>query len=319
MKKSLFLLSFFILNLMFVKSEAQNSINFKSKEVLITNSVCKVYGTLLAPDSIKDKIPVILLIAGSGPTDRDGNNVQIQPNSLKFLAQELSKNNIATLRYDKRAIAKSKIENFKEDSLRFENYIEDAILWIGFLKKDDRFSQIIVAGHSEGSLIGMLAAQNAKVDKYISLNGAGMCADSIIKIQLAQNASTIADMANPIIDSLKAGYTVKNVPSMLTSIFRPSVQQYIISWFKYNPAQEIAKLNIPILIIQGNSDIQVSVSDAELLKKGNDKAQLEIIDRMNHIFKDSGSGLNENIATYYNSSLPVKPELVELITNFISK
>jgi pimeloyl-ACP methyl ester carboxylesterase len=316
MKHHHLLLLFVIFNLSIININAQN---FISSEVIIENSVCKIYGTLLAPENLDNKIPVVILIAGSGPTDRDGNNTQISPNSLKFLAQELAKNNIASLRYDKRAIAKSKIENFKEDSLRFENYVEDAILWIDFLKADKRFSKIIVAGHSEGSLIGMIACNGSNADKFISLAGAGMPADTIIKIQLEQNAPSMSEQANIAIDSLKAGFFVKKYPVALASIFRKSVQPYLISWFKYNPAVEIAKLKIPTLIIQGNSDIQVSVENAELLKAANSNAEYHIIDRMNHIFKDSGPGMNENLATYYNSNLPVKPELVKIIVDFISK
>lgn len=293
--------------------------NFEESEVIIENSVCKIYGTLMLPyTSNNEKIPVVLIIAGSGPTDRDGNNIQMKNNSLKFLAQELAKHNIASLRYDKRAVAKSEIENFNEEKLIFDDYVEDAKLWVNFLKRDSRFSEIIIAGHSEGSLIGMIAAEASTTDKYISLNGAGLPADSILKAQLYTNAPQYYAQSVTLIDSLKQGKLIKNYPPALYSLFRPSIQPYLISWMKYEPKTEIAKLKIPVLIIQGNTDIQMTTENAYLLSEAKPEATLKIIENMNHIFKESSIEYNANIATYYQPNLPVKAELVDIIVEFIN-
>ena len=274
-------------------------------------------GSLLVPAE-KVNIPVALIIAGSGPTDRDGNNPMMQNNSLKMLASGLLKNGIASLRYDKRAIGKSREAGLKESDLRFETYIEDAEEWIDFLKKDKRFSKIIVIGHSEGSLIGMIASQKKNVDSFISIAGIGQSADKILKKQLKAQPPMVLKIATPIIDKLVKGETVKDVNPMLYSLFRPSVQPYMISWFKYDPQKEIGKLKKPILIIQGTTDIQVTKKDADQLAKGNKKAKKIIIKGMNHILKEADLDRAKNIQTYNLPELPLKPELITSILKFIN-
>lgn len=275
-------------------------------------------GSLLIPDG-ESNLPVALIIAGSGPTDRNGNNSMMKNNSLKMIATELSKKGIASLRYDKRAIGKSRKAGLKESDLRFETYIEDAKGWIDFLKKDKRFSQIIVIGHSEGSLIGMIASRKEEVDKFISIAGMGQSADKILKEQLNAQSPMVLKIAEPIIDKLVEGETVKDVNPMLFSLFRPSVQPYIISWFKYDPQKEIAKLKKPILIIQGTTDIQVSIKDAELLAKANARAEKVIIKGMNHILKAAELDRMKNIQTYNQPKLPLKTELTKAMVIFINK
>ena len=172
-------------------------------------------------------------------------------------------------------------------------------------------------GHSEGSLIGMVAAHK-NADAFVSIAGAGRPADKILKEQLDKQPQAVKDLSFPIIDSLVAGKTVRTVNPMLFSLFRPSVQPYLISWFKYDPAVEIRKLSIPVLVIQGTNDIQVSMEDAQLLAKAG-KAPLVAIDHMNHIFRIVEGDRNANIATYNDPSLPIAGELSDSIVRFIRK
>ena len=277
-----------------------------------------LYGTLLLPDSKNS--PVALFISGSGPTDRDGNQHNLKNNSLKMLAESLQSHGISSLRYDKRAIAESKIKDLDESELRFEDYVEDASAWLKWLKETGRFSKFVVIGHSEGSLIGMLAAQNSGADKFISLAGPGKSADKILKEQLSEQR-IISYLANPLIDELVLGKTVK-VPFYslsLKTLFRPSVQPYLISWFKYDPSIEINKLKIESLIIQGTTDIQVNVEDAYLLANANDRAELRIIEGMNHILKNSSMSRIENLSSYNKPDLPINEEIIGEIVTFLTK
>ena len=275
-------------------------------------------GTLLIPSAGK-KIVVALIIAGSGPTDRDGNNAMMKNNSLKMLAEDLTKNGLATLRYDKRGVGQSKVAGIKEADLRFENYIEDASLWIEFLSKDKRFKSIIIIGHSEGSLIGMIAAQHKKAKKFVSIAGVGQPAADILRTQLAAQSPIALAMSEPILAKLELGETVDDVPQGLYTLFRPSVQPYMISWFKYDPAAEIARLNKPMLIVQGTTDIQVSEDDAEKLAQANPRAQSKIIDGMNHIMKTSELDRQKKIQTYRDPDLPLAAGLIDAITSFINQ
>jgi uncharacterized protein len=284
------------------------------KDIKLTTGTGVIFGTLATPEKF-DKIPVALIIAGSGPTDRDGNNQAMKNNSLKMLATGLAKNGIASVRYDKRAIAESMAAGKNEIDLRFDDYVNDASGWLKLLKEDSRFSKVIVIGHSEGSLIGMVIAQSA--DKYVSIAGAGQSADKILKTQLQAQPQAIKDIAFPVIDSLVLGKTVDNVNPMLNSLFRSSVQPYLISWFKYDPSAEIKKLKIPVLVVQGANDIQVSVDDAKRLSEANKAAKLVIIDKMNHVFKLVDGDRQANIAAYNDPSLPISEELVKGIVDFI--
>ena len=274
-------------------------------------------GTLITPSSNSLKT-IALIIAGSGPTDRDGNNPAMMNNSLKMLANELDKNGITSLRYDKRGIGKSQQAGLKETDLRFENYINDVKAWIDYLKNELKFNKIIVIGHSEGSLIGMIASQRNNVSKFISIAGAGQSADKIIREQLKSQPMSVTIPANAILDKLVKGDTVSDVPPILNSLFRPSVQPYIISWFKYDPQKEIAKLKIPVLIIQGTTDIQVGTDDANRLAKALPKAKLAIIEGMNHIMKQAPADRQMNILTYTQPDLALKKELIDTIIPFIN-
>lgn len=278
-----------------------------------------IYGTLLTPEQNK-RIPVVLLIAGSGPTDRNGNNPMMTNNSLKMLAELLAKNGIASLRYDKRGISASAAAGKEEAALRFEDYVKDAKAWADFLKKDKGFTKIILAGHSEGSLIGMLAAiDNPTVSQFISIAGSGEKMSDLLRRQLASQPQQIIDLCMPIIDKLEKGDTVANPSPLLYSLFRPSVQPYLISCFKYNPSEEISRLHIPVLILQGDHDIQCSVEDAEALAKACPKAEKHIIPGMSHVLKDCDTldKFAQVDQVYNNPDLPLNTQLEEIIIRFI--
>jgi pimeloyl-ACP methyl ester carboxylesterase len=311
-----FLMTVLVTNQLAAQSKA--GAHFTESETVLKTSTGDISGTLTVPQKAR-KSPVVLIIAGSGPTDRDCNSpMGIKSNAYKMLAESFAENGISTLRFDKRGIAKSKAGALNESGLRFETYISDAVGWINMLHKDKRFSKIFVLGHSEGSLIGIVAAEQTAVSGFISVAGAGSPADTILRGQLKKVLPPqLIDESNKILDTLRNGKTVSRVNPVLLSLFRPSVQPYMISWIKYDPAIEIKKLKIPVLIVQGTTDIQVSVDDARLLKAAKPDAKLLLIDNMNHILKESEADRQKNIATYSNPELPLKKGLVEELVSFI--
>jgi pimeloyl-ACP methyl ester carboxylesterase len=278
-----------------------------------------ISGTLTMPKNASGKIPVVLIIAGSGPTDRDGNNpLGVSAYTYKLLSIALGKNGIASVRYDKRMIGKS-VSTTKEKDLRFDDYTDDAVSLIGTLHDDPRFSKIIVLGHSEGSLVGMLASVDQPVSAFISVAGAADRADKLVTEQLKSKPQFIQDQFKAILDSMRKGKTTDMVDPALYSLARPSIQKYLMSWFYHEPIRDIKKLKIPILILQGTTDLQITVADAEKLKKAKSDAQLVIIPDMNHVLKEAPADKEKNMATYQNASLPLKPELVTSIVGFIGK
>jgi uncharacterized protein len=293
---------------------------FSESEIVLKTPGGDISGTLTIPNNAK-ATPIVIIIAGSGPTDRDGNNpLGVQTNAYKMLSIGFAKNMISALRFDKRGIGKSKSAMTSESDLRFENYINDVIAWISLIRFDKRFSEIFLLGHSEGSLIGMIAAGKAKVSGFISIAGVGRSADKLLQEQLkGKLPPQLLNESNRILDSLKIGKTVSNVNQNLLFLYRPGVQPYMISWIRYDPAKEIAKLKMPILIIQGSTDLQVTVNDARLLSASKPDAKLLIIDKMNHVLKESDADVQKNTATYNKPDLPLKPALVDAIVDFIRK
>lgn len=237
-------------------------------------------------------------------------------NSLLQLAHCLAENNIASLRFDKRGIGKSSKALSSENEIRFDNYVNDVKDWIQLLKRDPRFSKIIIAGHSEGSLIGMIAAKD-NADQFISISGAGFPANEILKTQLSSLPENIKNESFALLDSLANGQLINNPPASLSALFRKSVQPYLISWFKYNPQVEMSKLRIPTLILQGDNDLQVTINDAEALKKSKPNSLFFIIHHMNHVLKNVQDSKAENIKSYSDPDLQISAELIHQIVSFV--
>jgi pimeloyl-ACP methyl ester carboxylesterase len=291
-----------------------------SEDVVLETPTGKLYGTLEIPVKARAPYPFVLIISGSGPTDRDGNSAAIpgSNNSLKYLAEGLAAQGIASLRYDKRGVARSVGAATSEAELRFDTYINDAVLWGRRMRADKRLGALVVAGHSEGSLIGMVAAQTLGAEGYVSIAGAGRTAGRIINEQLkGQLSPELSTKSEAIVKSLEEGKTVTDVPNELAALYRPSVQPYVISWFKYDPAKEIAKLGMSVLITQGAHDLQVSEADAKLLAAAKPTAKLLIVEGMNHVLKDVPADPKQQAGSYGDPSLPVAPKLLAEMVGFV--
>jgi uncharacterized protein len=309
MKKALVLFVILFSTLAF----SQEKIEFSKADIEI-NSLLK--GTLYSPLKQSNKTNLVILIAGSGPTDRDGNQKGLTNNSLKLLAEALANNGIAVYSYGKRIFAQIASGKLDEASLSFDNFIDDAKAVLLFFKNQKKYHSITIAGHSEGALIGMVAA-DGNADGYISIAGAGRPIDEVLVEQIGKQAPFLKEEVQKNLETLKSGTTFELKNQMLASLFRASVQPYMISWIKYNPQSEIKKLHVPTLLINGDKDIQVSVNDAQLLQQAKPEAQLKIISNMNHIFKEIKGDEAENKASYTNPDLPISKELPMIITTFI--
>lgn len=273
-------------------------------------------GTLLTPND-NEKPNLAIIIAGSGPTDRNGNQNFLKSNALKKLAESLTDKGIATFRYDKRIVKQIRQGKVDKD-IMFDDFVNDASDVISYFKEQDVYSKIYVIGHSQGSLVGMLAAKE-HADGFISLAGAGQNIGDVIVDQVTNMAPQLGEEAQKVVDKLKQGETTTDYPAALTSVFNADIQPFMINWMEYNPAEIIQELEIPILIINGTKDLQVSEDEAQLLKEANEKAELKIIENMNHVlFEIEGDNL-ENSKSYNESFRPISSELIETITEFIKE
>ena len=294
-----------------------------SREVTLADGTVTLHGTLLLPDG-EARVPGVVIVAGSGPTDRDGNSrvgaTGLHNDSLKLLATSLAARGIASLRFDKRAIGASHVTGLDEATLRFGTYVADAKAWTALLAAEPRIDRVVLLGHSEGALVATLAAQGTAVAGVVTVAGAGEPAAVLLRRQFhsgAMPAPLIAE-ADATLDSLAAGKPVAVPPPALLALFRPSVQPYLMSWLPLDPAKELAKVKVPVLIVQGTTDIQVAESDARLLAAARPDARLVLVDGMNHVLKVAPADRAANIATYNDPSLPLAPGLVDAIADFVA-
>jgi len=295
-----------------ITSFAQSK-NFAQEELNIN---IHIDGTLLLPTKV-EKPNLAILIAGSGPTNRDGNQSFLKNNSLKKLAESLSNEGIATFRYDKRIVKQIREGNLDEN-IMFDDFVTDAKSVVDYFKSKKEFNKIFVIGHSQGSLVGMLASKDI-ADGFISLAGAGQTIDKVISEQITKTAPMFTEDTNRIFKSLREGNTVSDYPPALASVFRIDVQPFIINWMQYDPQKIIKDLKIPVLIVNGTKDIQVSENEANLLKDANQNAQLLIIDKMNHILVPIEGDTLENTKSYNEPQRELSPKLISEIVSFINK
>ncbi|MBA6065620.1 alpha/beta hydrolase [Pseudomonas mosselii] len=304
--------------LLFCASLAQAAPTVLQRPIDLDTGQGVLHGSLLLPQQATPP-PVVLIIAGSGPTDRDGNNpASGRIDNLKRLAQFLAGEHIASVRFDKRGVAASQPATPDERDLSVERYVADVVAWGRALRQDPRFGPLILVGHSEGALIASLAAEQAGASAVITLAGSGRPVADVLREQLALRLPP-AQLAGGValIDRLQAGQTSLDVPAPLRQVFRPSVQPYLITLLHQDPAAAFARLKVPALIVQGRNDIQVEVADAERLKAAKPDAQLALIDGMNHMLRISPREMDQQRDSYRNPELPLARELGERIVLFI--
>lgn len=278
-----------------------------------------LYGTELVPDG-GGKVPVVLLHAGSGPTDRDGNSKLLPgPNdSLRMVAEALARHGIASLRYDKRGVAASALPVWKEQDLRLDDYIGDATAWLRKLRADPRFSRVVMAGHSEGAQIAAEACRQAPADACVLIAGTGRPLDEILRDQLKPKLPPpLFDQSERILAALRQGKTVDDVPQGLMMLYHPSVQPYLVSSLKHDPRAAVAALSMPVLILQGTSDIQVQASEAQALAAAAPRARVVMVEGMNHLLKIVGSDEALQMKSYGSPELPVAPQLIDALSTFV--
>ena len=270
----------------------------------------------------------VLIVAGSGPTDRNGNSgAGLNTYSYKMLGETLAHSGYAVMRYDKRGIGGSPIPAEDVPNLVLEDYIDDARACAKFLRAEG-FERVIVAGHSEGGLIALqLAAEEACcLDGVVLLCAPGYNMAEILNYQLSQQLVPaymgLMVKSTAIINSLKAGRMVaqEDIPAELMSLFHPTVQPFIISNMRYEPTELATKCRVPMLIVSGGRDIQVSVSNGERLHGANPAAEHRMFENMTHVLKDADTSdrVMQIMSIYTNANLALTEALAPAIVEFIN-
>src|SRR6056297_14479 len=283
-------------------------------EVSIDTKDGVLYGTLL--DCGKER-PVALMLSGSGPTDRDGNQSSgnVKNSSLEWLALDLNDRGISTLRYDKRTSGKS-AGNFENKNLVLEDFVDDAVSSIRYLKSQG-YDNIYLIGHSQGSLIGTLAAQQEDVSGFISLSGPGRSIDLVLADQFKNLSNSFSEETSEILSRIKSGAPVGKMSPEAKKLFSTDNVVFLKAWMAYNPVDEIAKLEIPMLFIAGETDIQVPLEELELISNEVGPENCIVIPNMNHVLKESPIDRQKNLRSYADPSYGIADGLTETIEYFI--
>lgn len=297
----------------FLAQPESTSSKSSSREIRIN---AQLLGTLLQPARSTDRL--VIIIPGSGPTDRNGNKQLTRNDALKKLAEGLAQQGIASFRYDKKVLTLLEQGILDEDSLRFEEFIENAVSSIRFFRTKNDYRHIYIIGHSQGSLVGMVAAQQTPVEGFISLAGAGQAIDKTILSQIALQMPGLEESAQQAFNILKEKGQVKEYNPALESILRPSVQGFMASWMRYNPQEEIKKINTPILIIGGTRDVQSSEKEFVQLQTAQPDATHILIPDMNHVLRKIEGNDLENTKSYNEPNRPIMTAVVDHIARFIT-
>lgn len=295
----------------------------KAKEISAAGPEGPLAGTLLTP--AQADAPVVLIVPGSGPTDRDGNNpLGVAAASYRLLAEALAARGIATARIDKSGLFGSKAALSNANNATIGGYADDVARWVEVLRADTGRDCVWVAGHSEGGLVALAAADRPGICGLILIAAPGRTIDTLIREQIAANPANapIAAQVDAALDLLARGerVTVTGMhPALAQGLFNPAVQGFLIDLIAHDPAKMIAGVEQPVMIVSGGADLQVARADADALKAAQPKAKLVIIDGMSHVLKQvADNDRAANMASYADPSLPIDPALVAVIADFVA-
>ncbi|NBC57480.1 MAG: alpha/beta fold hydrolase [Bacteroidetes bacterium] len=277
-------------------------------------------GTLLQPEEKKSKT-LAIIIAGSGSTDRDGNQIAMKNNSLKQLAYFLADQGVASFRYDKRIIKLSRNQKYIQSQIRFEDFVDDAADVVNYFKLFEGakygFDKFILIGHSQGALVAQLASLKTAVNGLILLCGTAKPIDEVMVSQISKQAPFLYKDLKEAFDSIKKVGYVKAYNPLLKTVLREDTQAFLQSWMQYNPKAIAKKITEYTLVVGGTTDIQVPGEEAKILSESFPNADYAIIDNMNHVLKEVKSIGLENQKAYNNPNLPLHQDLKSEIEMFL--
>lgn len=278
-------------------------------------------GSLWLPATSNGKVPVALIVAGSGPTDRDGNNpAGLATDTYRMLAGALAQHGVASLRYDKRGIGESGL-NFPVDKVVFQDFVADAAAWVRFLRASARFGPLSLVGHSEGATILTVVAEKEPFDALLLVAGMGRTLDVVVREQLGKSGlddKTLGEY-DRIIAALRSGAPMERVPPELAPLFTSTVQAFLRSELAIDPVAELKK--VPkgrVTILQGETDVQISVDDAKMLAKARPDAKLVLLPHTNHVLKEEAQA-TRNQASYADATRPLAPGVVDALLAAIAR
>lgn len=328
---------------------------YYEEEVVFKNEKANIdlTGTLTVPRK-SGKFPVVILISGSGPQDRDETLMEHKP--FLVLADYLTRNGIAVLRYDDRGVGKSK-GNFSSSTT--QDFASDVEAAINYLKTRQEINKkkIGLVGHSEGGIIAPLVAAGTKdVSFIVMLAGTGVRGDQLLLSQqyligkaagateedLATGRKLNSKLFAMVLETddtaaLKAGMSkyisdyLKDLPDdkkpkgiSIEAYSRRLAEElsgpWIRNFIRYDPATSLENVKCPVLAVNGEKDLQVPAAENleaignALKKAGNKQVTLKTFPGLNHLFQEAKTGSPEE---YQQIEQTFSPVAMEYITSWI--
>lgn len=270
--------------------------------------------------------PGIVILPGSGPTDRDGNTpMVVQASTYRLLAQELAASGIPSIRIDKRGLFGSAKAIPNPNEVSIDDYAGDALAWAARMREETGANCAWLLGHSEGGLIALAAAVSAPqgLCGVILAASPGRPVGEVLREQVAANLANgpLMDEFDKHVTTLASGKRIEGpVHPGLAPLFGPQIQTYMISLLTQDPAANIAGLTLPVLILQGTEDLQVTLADGRALAAAQSKAWLVIFTGANHMLKTVEEGDRAaNLASYSDPDLPLAKGLTHAIVTFVER
>lgn len=278
-------------------------------------------GTIALPGDTATPFPIAVIIAESGPTDRNGNapTGTLRSNLYAQLAWRLAERGVATLRYDKRVLPVTQ-GNVNLAALTLDDLAHDVSAAVASLRGDGRFTAMVLVGHGEGATLAIRAMRfGLDADGLVLVAAAGRPMRVILREQLRRQVDdALLERFDSAMNRYLRGDPVGDIPSALEPLFVGVNRVFMRSAISISPSDELAVLTVPVLIVHGETDLQMSARDARSLQAARPDARVVIVRSANHVFKRvADTTLAAQLPTYTNPRLPVVPELVDAIVEFV--
>lgn len=264
----------------------------------------------------------VVIIPGSGPTDRDGNSPPtMASDSYRLLAEGLAAQGVASLRIDKRGFFGSGSAITDPNAVTIALYAEDARRWVDLAA--GMAPCVWIAGHSEGGLVALVAATEPPeaLCGLILLATPGRPIGQLMLEQMRANPlnTPIVPEVESIVAGLEAGQTrdPATISPVLQPLFSAGLQRYMTDLFAYDPAALGGQWQGPVLILQGDADMQVRLTDADLLANAMPQAERMDLPGATHMLKADVPG--QPYVTYTDPTLPLHEGVLPAITGFLER